>query len=89
MGTGKGERDGRGKGDTREKIGDCYSTSSIIGKACNRVLRYLAGTKSTGLLFGRNSDAREISVGAYADADWGSDHTDRKSITGWADGSPW
>jgi hypothetical protein len=24
MGTGKGERDGRGKGDTREKIGDCY-----------------------------------------------------------------
>jgi hypothetical protein len=52
-------------------------------KACDRVFRYLAGTKSTGLLFGRNSDAKELSVSAYADADWGSDHTDRKSITGW------
>jgi hypothetical protein len=52
-------------------------------KACDRVLRYLAGTKSTGLFFGRNSDAKDISVSAYADADWGSDHTDRKSITGW------
>jgi hypothetical protein len=52
-------------------------------KACDRVFRYLAGTKSTGLLFGRNSDANELSVSAYADADWGSDHTDRKSITGW------
>lgn len=52
-------------------------------KACDRVLRYLAGTKSAGLLFGRNSNAKVISVSAYADADWGSDHTDRKSITGW------
>lgn len=51
--------------------------------ACDRVLRYLAGTKSAGLLFGRNSNAKVISVSAYADADWGSDRTDRKSISGW------
>lgn len=53
------------------------------GKACDRVFRYLAGTKTTGLLFGRNPEKRDISITAYADADWGSDHTDRKSITGW------
>jgi hypothetical protein len=52
-------------------------------KACDRVLRYLAGTKTAGLLFGRNSNEKNIRVSAYADADWGSDHTDRKSITGW------
>jgi hypothetical protein len=53
------------------------------GKACDRVFRYLAGSKRLGLLFGRNSDSTDVSVSAYADADWGSDHTDRKSITGW------
>ena len=36
-----------------------------------------------GLLFGRSSESTDVSVSAYADADWGSDHTDRKSITGW------
>jgi len=55
--------------------------------ACDRVFRYLAGTKTTGLLFGRNrSDSHErdsMSVGAYADSDWASDRIDRKSITGW------
>ena len=48
--------------------------------AADRVFRYLAGTKANGLLFGRNSS---IPISAYADADWGSDPTDRKSITGW------
>ena len=57
------------------------------GKASDRVFRYLAGTKSLGLFFGRNqsespSDGNML-VTAYADADWGSDHTDRKSVTGW------
>jgi hypothetical protein len=47
------------------------------------VLRYLAGTKGTGLLFGRNSNEKNTSISAYADADWGSDPTDRKSMTGW------
>lgn len=53
------------------------------GKSCDRVFRYLAGTKTLGLMFGRNSNRADVSVSAYADADWGSDHTDRKSITGW------
>ena len=51
-------------------------------QACDRVFRFLAGTKNYGLLFGRNgSDA--LAVSAYADADWGNDRTDRKSVTGW------
>jgi hypothetical protein len=54
------------------------------GKACDRVFRYLAGTKSLGLQFGRrDSSSPDTSVSAYADADWGSDPADRKSITGW------
>lgn len=55
-------------------------------KACDRVFRYLAGTKTQGLLYGRQrsetADAA-VTVSAYADADWGSDPVDRKSVTGW------
>src|SRR3954452_16463724 len=64
--------------------------------AAKRVLRYLAGTKEVGLLFGANSHAgglasgdsrghtkQMLSVCAYADADWANDKSDRKSITGW------
>jgi hypothetical protein len=53
--------------------------------ACDRVFRYLAGTRTQGLLFGRRegSSAAGPSVSAYADADWAGDKTDRKSITGW------
>lgn len=50
--------------------------------ACDRVFRFLAGTKHLGLLFGRNAQA-QLEVSAYADADWGNDKSDRKSITGW------
>jgi hypothetical protein len=53
------------------------------GRACDRVFRYLAGTKTLGLLFGRGGSADKVEISAYADADWGSDHTDRKSVTGW------
>ena len=54
-------------------------------RACDRVFRYLAGTKTLGLLFGRQRDSTRasVSVSAYADADWASDRADRKSITGW------
>lgn len=55
-------------------------------KGCDRVFRYLAGTKDLGLLFGRKrlaSPDAAVSVSTYADADWASDRTDRKSITGW------
>jgi len=57
------------------------------GKACDHVFRHLAGTKTLGLLFGRrtsnNEETDEAHVCAYADADWGSDPIDRKSVTGW------
>ena len=58
-------------------------------KACDRVFRYLAGTKTMGLLYGRQSDEVNSNrdeptvVEVYADADWAGDREDRKSITGW------
>jgi hypothetical protein len=58
------------------------SPTRADAKACDRVFRFLAGTRSLGLLFGRNAD-KPLSVSVYADADWGNDKRDRKSITGW------
>ena len=63
-------------------------------QAAERVLRYLAGTKEVGLVFGsRNGDAVgdsrgrraqvQVDVCAFADADWANDKGDRRSITGW------
>ena len=62
--------------------------------AAERVLRYLAGTKEVGLVFGsRNGDAVgdsrgrraqvQVDVCAFADADWANDKGDRKSVSGW------
>jgi len=57
--------------------------------AAERTLRYLAGLKALGLTFGRafsemkTSDPLDVSVEAFADADWANDKLDRKSITGW------
>ena len=62
--------------------------------AAERVLRYLAGTKEVGLIFGsRNGsdvgDSRgrqshgQIDICAYSDADWANNKADRKSVTGW------
>jgi hypothetical protein len=61
--------------------------------AAERVLRYLAGTKEIGLVFGsRNGDTvgdsrgrnqLPVDICAYSDADWGSNKVDRKSVTGW------
>jgi len=63
-------------------------------RAAERVLRYLAGTKDVGLVFGsrngdRVGDSRgrraqvQVDVCAFADADWANDKGDRRSITGW------
>jgi hypothetical protein len=63
-------------------------------QAAERVLRYLAGTKEVGLVFGsRNGggvgDSRgwrtsaQVDVCAFADADWANDRGDRRSVTGW------
>jgi hypothetical protein len=53
--------------------------------AAKRVLRYLAGTKEIGLMFGREEKRAdsEMKITAFGDADWGNNRFDRKSITGW------
>lgn len=51
--------------------------------AADRVFRYLAGTRDIGLTFGRDPRTDEAHVSAFSDADWASDKTDRKSVTGW------
>jgi len=61
--------------------------------AAERVLRYLAGTRDLGLVFGSHNgssagDSRgrsqlHVDVCAYADADWANGKVDRRSITGW------
>lgn len=47
--------------------------------AAKRVLRYLAGTIDRGLCFYKCAN---LSIEAYADADWANDMVDRKSYTG-------
>jgi hypothetical protein len=51
-------------------------------QAGKRVLRYLHGTRNTGLIF-RGSVSKELEIAAYSDADWGGDHNDRRSTTGY------
>ncbi len=61
--------------------------------AAERVLRYLAGTKEVGLMYGsRNGEAIgdsrgrnhiEVDICAFSDADWANNRVDRKSVTGW------
>lgn len=55
------------------------SFTEIHWKAAKRVLRYLKGTLHLSLAFKRSN----LDVTAYADADWGSNHVDRKSYTGY------
>lgn len=71
----------------------CPTGHSML--AAKRVLRYLAGTKDIGLVFGalaggrvaaadtRGRQPTQVDVCAYADADWANDKRDRKSVTGW------
>lgn len=48
-----------------------------------RVFRYLAGTRDTGLTFGRAPRTDSVHLSAYSDADWAADKSDRKSVSGW------
>ncbi|KXJ69879.1 hypothetical protein RP20_CCG025545 [Aedes albopictus] len=49
-------------------------------QALKRIMRYLKGTTTMGLVFKRHEDSRPL-VG-FVDADWASDSEDRKSVTG-------
>lgn len=48
-------------------------------EAAKRILRYLKATREKVLTYKKSCDNKVI---AYSDADWGGDHTDRKSISG-------
>uniref|UniRef100_A0A3Q7F038 GAG-pre-integrase domain-containing protein n=1 Tax=Solanum lycopersicum TaxID=4081 RepID=A0A3Q7F038_SOLLC len=48
--------------------------------AVMRILRYLKGTSSTGIYFGKNDS---LDIIAYTDADWAGDRDERKSTSGY------
>lgn len=48
-------------------------------QAAKRVLRYLSGTKSCGLLYKKNCNTK---IEIHTDADWANDLNDRRSYTG-------
>lgn len=48
--------------------------------AVKRVFRYLNGTRTLGIVYGRSHD---ITLSGYTDADWGQDPSDRKSVSGY------
>ena len=47
--------------------------------ACKRILKYIKGTLSYGLLFG---PAKLLTLEGYSDADWATNLDDRKSVSG-------
>ncbi|MCH93029.1 retrovirus-related Pol polyprotein from transposon TNT 1-94 [Trifolium medium] len=51
-------------------------------KAVKRILRYLKGTTSHGLLLHPSSSSPPFSLRAYSDADWATDQDDRRSVSG-------
>jgi histone deacetylase 1/2 len=51
-------------------------------KAVKRILRYLKGTLHHGLLIHPSVTGPPFSLRAYSDADWASDHDDRRSTSG-------
>ncbi|QRW09874.1 Retrovirus-related Pol polyprotein from transposon TNT 1-94 [Ceratobasidium sp. AG-Ba] len=60
----------------------CYGQPHVT--ALKRIIRYLAGTVSHGLVYRRYADLSTDEMGevSYSDADWGSNLLDRKSISG-------
>uniref|UniRef100_A0AAV1THA1 Reverse transcriptase Ty1/copia-type domain-containing protein n=1 Tax=Peronospora matthiolae TaxID=2874970 RepID=A0AAV1THA1_9STRA len=60
-------------------------TQQHIG-AAKRVLRYLVGSKTHGIVFHANNDGKlrsDLTVEGFCDTDWGNDPDTRKSITGY------
>lgn len=58
------------------QFNDCYGEEHF--KCAKRVLRYLKGTKSVGLIFRKTGE----DLHGMADADWGACKLDRKSFSG-------
>ncbi|QRV77015.1 Retrovirus-related Pol polyprotein from transposon TNT 1-94 [Ceratobasidium sp. AG-Ba] len=60
----------------------CYGQAHVT--ALKRVIRYLAGTSTHGVTYHRdpNQDILDFGETGYSDADWGTSHLDRKSISG-------
>ena len=54
--------------------------TEVMWKQLTRILRYLKGTKNYELIYKRDGNQ---GLEAYADADWGQDVVDRKSVTGY------
>nr|KYP42036.1 hypothetical protein KK1_036599 [Cajanus cajan] len=51
--------------------------------AAKRILRYVKGTMSSGILFPQNNTTTdEIEVAGFTDTDWGANKDDRRSTTG-------
>ncbi|XP_017431953.2 uncharacterized mitochondrial protein AtMg00810-like [Vigna angularis] len=68
---------------------ECPRVSHLI--AVKRILRYLKGTHSYGILLRKGEAGEEVQITSYSDADWCGDKTDRKSTAGYIffmEGSP-
>ncbi|KAG8472152.1 hypothetical protein CXB51_036605 [Gossypium anomalum] len=57
-----------------------HAPTTVHVVALKRILRYLRGTLSHGLMFCRSD---RLSLVGYADANWGHDFDDRRSTTGY------
>lgn len=52
-------------------------------KAAKHVLRYLKGTKDTGISFNRRHDRKQAQLVGYTDSDFAADRIERKSVSGY------
>lgn len=60
-------------------------TQQHIG-AAKRVLRYIIGTKSLGIVYAYTTESQQenqLTIDGFCDSDWGNDADTRKSVTGY------
>ena len=75
--------------DIAHAVGSCARFGSNPGKvhwqALKRVLRYLAGTRDMGIMYGQPfaEGVPHNCIHGYVDGDWGGDADDRRSTTGY------
>ena len=58
----------------------CAGPAREHWEAVKRILRYLRGTSNSGLLYCKSDSSGCV---GFSDADWGGDHDDRKSTSGY------